>query len=172
MKGIDAHIAENMLRQTDICEHLLTLYQYAHVCKSVLELGVRGGESTIALLYAMRENGGHLTSIDADNCFNARVRVDTAGLLPHWTMIQGDDMAVPWEKHVGMMFVDTSHTYAHTLAELKKFEPLVERYILMHDTVSHPPVRQAIGEYFTGRENVKIGFTDSCNGLAVISKNK
>ncbi len=172
MNDIVAHIAENMTRRTDICEHLRTLYEHARLCTSVLELGVNRGESTIAILCGVRESGGHLTSIDIDTCFNARLRVFSIGLTDYWTMIRSNDMDIDWKEPVDMLFIDTSHAYDHTLAELRKFEPLARRFVIMHDTVSNPPVKQAINEYFQDRNDVKMVFKANCNGLAVINKNK
>ena len=41
--------------QTDINQHLPTLYEYAKKCNHITEMGVRDGQSTRAFLYANPE---------------------------------------------------------------------------------------------------------------------
>ena len=61
---------------------------------NVLELGVRAGVSTAALLAGVSDHGGHVWSVDRDDCAPV-----FAG-HPHWTFIQGDsldNLSVPEE---------------------------------------------------------------------------
>ena len=105
----------------------------------VLELGVRTGVSTSAFLAAAEQVGGHVWSVDiVPHPFPARW-LDSG----YWTFIQGDDMQV--SPGPGMLFdvlfIDTSHAYEHTLAELRKFVPLVAAggTVLLHDTRLEAP---------------------------------
>ena len=116
----------------------------------VIELGTRTGVSTIAWLYAL-EGRGHLTSVDIDPA-------PPIGTWPHWTFIQGDDLTVVEQLEPGdIVFIDTSHLYEHTCAELEAYLPLAKQLIVCHDTQlrrpegspSRPlfPVRTAIREF-------------------------
>lgn len=111
-----------------------TALRYPQV--TVLELGVRSGNSTSAFLSAAEENGGHVWSMDTEPP-GVPARWHDSHL---WTFIQGDDMAgdVPSSPFMyDIVFIDTSHHYEHTLAELRKYVPLVKPggTVLLHDTL-------------------------------------
>ena len=114
--------------------------------QKILELGVGTyGVSTYAWIHACHETGGKVTSVDIEekkHLFND----------PCWEFIKSDDMALnPLELSppYDIVFIDTSHTYDHTLAELKRFSPMVRPggYLIMHD-IDYPPVYEALIEFF------------------------
>jgi hypothetical protein len=99
----------------------------------VLELGVRSGNSTAAFLAAADRADGHVWSAD----------IMPPDVPAHWhdcgrwTFIPGDDMIIiPPPGPFDILFIDSSHRRAHTLAELRKFAPLVRPggKVLLHDT--------------------------------------
>lgn len=101
---------------------------------AILELGVRSGFSTSAFLAAAEKAQGHLWSIDVNDPEVQAHWLDSV----LWTFIKGDDVAVPFvAPGIDVLFVDTIHTYAHTLAELNRFVPMVKPggTVLLHDTV-------------------------------------
>ncbi len=159
---------------SDIYAHLPTLYKLTvdRRLRRVLELGTRTGLSTLALLYAAKEIGGHVTSVDLAPVPEAQARVDAAGLRGYWTFVEADDLAIPWEEAIDHLFTDTAHTYEHTRKELAKFEPRVVPggVISMHDTTSFPEVWRAIQDHFRGREDVRIFRYLHNNGLTLIEK--
>jgi len=96
----------------------------------VLELGTRWGNSTLAFLAAAMERGGHVWSGDVSPV----LLVDRKGMGPWkdvtgWTFIEGNDMDPAVQEQfpaeVDVLFVDTSHKYEHTLAELRAYMPRV-----------------------------------------------
>jgi cephalosporin hydroxylase len=142
---------------SDIVGHLPMFVQMVArlEAKHVIELGTRSGVSTVAWLYALEQTGGHLTSIDLDP------RPDI-GEWEHWTFIQGDDLdarIVGGLAQADIVFIDTSHLFEHTRAELGVYRWLVRRggLIVCHDTqLERPegaparprfPVRTAIEEF-------------------------
>jgi cephalosporin hydroxylase len=142
---------------TDIRDQLPVLYAWACHAKRVIELGVRGGNSTSAFLAALERGGGELWSVD--------ISVPGVPLwwheLPSWHLMVADDCdprAVsfcPGEADV--LFIDTSHYYDHTLAELRAYAPKVRAggLILMHDSgPDWPDVAQALNAWCreTGNE--------------------
>jgi len=157
---------DRLSRWSDVREYLPFLYETAksYPGARILELGSRKGNSTLAFLAAAKEVNGHVWSCDIEN-----VARDPAGMLfwsriPCWTFIHGDDMdpavqeQLPGE--IDVFFLDTSHEYEHTLAELRAYMPRVAPggIALFHDTrligwPGHeppgdmPPVAQALGEY-------------------------
>jgi len=159
---------------SDIYAHLPTLYRETRdrpACR-VLELGVRNGDSTLVFLIAAREVGGHVTSVDLEYCHTAHARVAAAGLSRQWTFIEGNDLEIPWTTPIDHLFIDTSHRYEHTLAELRKFEPWVTPggVISVHDTTSALGSWRAVGAYFAGRSDVRILRYFNNNGLTLIWK--
>lgn len=133
---------------SDIKAHLPRLYAAAK--GNVVELGVRNGISTGALLAGLERHGGYLISVDIDpNC---------AGLYadhPQWKFVHADSVQAALliePKSVDLLFIDTSHTYEHTLAELRAWESRMKlgAKIMLHDTddgSTYPGVRRAIVEF-------------------------
>lgn len=163
-----------MIQPTDIHEHLQTLYMLTVELNlnNILELGTRTGESTIALLLAAKELGGKMTSVDIDPCNEAKEKVRKLGLDPYWNFIQGDDLKLSWKEQIDHLFIDTSHTYEHTMLEFKKFEPFVRKggLITLHDIVSHPPVLSAINDFISERNDIRFYKFFHNNGLGILRK--
>lgn len=130
----------------------------------IAELGTRTGESTSALLAGASASGGHVWSVDP-GFWNigsgprpepvqgvARWAPERAAYVPDdactaawkdsglWSFLPADDMsdeAAAWvPAELDILFIDTSHLYDHTLAELRRFVPRVRPggMVLMHDT--------------------------------------
>lgn len=130
---------------SDIQDHLPLLFESAK--GNVMEIGVRGGVSTSALLAGVEAHGGHLCSVDVNNC-----RVFEH---PQWTFIQVDSIAdkerllqeVP--KELDLLFIDGDHTYEGCLSDLQAFGPRA-KLIMVHDVEcsdTFPGVRKACEEY-------------------------
>jgi predicted O-methyltransferase YrrM len=165
-----------MTQPSDIWEHLATLHMLTieFNLKTTLELGTAEGESTSALLYASKQIGGNVYSIDINPCQEARETIKNLALFDRWNFIQGDDLQVNWSKEIDHLFIDTSHEYNQTLEELRKYEPYVRSggIITLHDIISCPEVFAAISEYTRNRNDLRIYKYFHNNGLAVIFKGK
>ena len=157
---------DRLSKWSDIQEYLPFLHDTAKSYPDVriLELGSRKGNSTLAFLAAAEIVDGHVWSGDITD-----VSRDPEGMLPwaqcpRWTFVCGDDMdpaaqaLLPAE--VDVFFLDTSHEYEHTLAELRAYMPRVAPggIALFHDTNiidwpgygwtgDVPPVQQALNEW-------------------------
>jgi predicted O-methyltransferase YrrM len=128
---------------SDIVDHMATLYET--VCRypgaRVLELGVRSGNSTSAFLAAVEAVDGHLWSVDLIPPEVPAWWTDTA----RWTLTIGNDLSQDIANAepavVDVLFLDTSHTYEHTLAELRTYVPRVRAggVVLCHDTELEAP---------------------------------
>ncbi len=162
---------------SDIVNHLPRLVDLVEQlgARRVLELGTRTGISTIAWLYAL-EGRGHVVSVDLDP-------QPPIGEHPHWTFVQGDDTDPEIQKILprgnDIVFIDTSHQYEHTLAELETYREFVKPggRIVLHDTqlrraVDLParpmfPVKTAIRE-FVERHDLTWHEYPDCWGLGII----
>ena len=165
---------------SDISAHLPRLFDLAskqHV--KVIELGVRSGDSTSAFLAAAELFAGEVWSVDI-----SEPRVPEAWRdLPFWYLTVGDDLEVADQlpDDVDVLFIDTSHTFEQTKAELELYAPKVRPggVIVLHDTeLKHPdaspasdpafPVAEAVRE-FSGASGLNVEWVTGCYGLAVIT---
>ncbi len=157
---------DRLSRWSDIQEYLSFLYEQARSRPGVrvLELGCRTGNSTLAFLAGAESSGGHVWSVDPADCDGNPEGMKPWRRTSLWTFIRGSDMddeiraQLPTE--VDVLFIDTSHEYEHTLAELRAYVPMVVPggIVLCHDTNLFgwpgyeppgklPPVQQALDEY-------------------------
>jgi len=161
---------------SDVQAHLPALFEAAR--GNVLELGVRAGISTTALLAGVEAHGGHVWSVDKDDCSAV-----WAG-HPQWTFVQADSLdaqtighAIGWPhttyyNDLSCIFIDTEHTEERTIAELRLWGPRLKRggVILLHDTddgSTYPGVRNAMGTYCAER-GLKAEYREGSYGLGVI----
>lgn len=128
--------------RTDISDHLTTLFIEALAAKPrlIVELGVRGGESTFVLERVARLTNAKLVSADIEDCSGSSSYAD-------WTFVQMDDIAFArtfpsWcaerniTPEIDVLFIDTSHLYDHTVQEIESWFPLTSSHakVLLHDT--------------------------------------
>src|SRR5262245_25544896 len=132
--NLEEHWQRVQTEPSDIIDHLPQLHQLVIDidARHVIELGVRWGTSTVMWLHALEQTGGHLTSVDINPAPDWLQH-------PRWTFIQGDDMDDELIERVpdaDIVFIDTSHHYAHTLAELNWYSQQVRPggVIVCHDT--------------------------------------
>lgn len=162
---------------SDINEHLPTMVALCRELQAskVIELGTRGGVSTIAWLYGLEETDGHLWSVD----------IDPAPDLEHdrWTFLQGDDLDPAIVRQLpdsaDICFIDTEHSFEQTLSELNVYRWKVRPggALVLHDTeLMHPfglrgqppfPVKKAVEE-FCHDEGLTWKNYPTNNGLGVV----
>lgn len=128
------------------------------------EIGMRFGISTLSFALAARDVGGHVYSIDVDECIEGRRNVLHAGLADYHTFIHGDSMAVEFPEDLDVLFIDGDHSY---MGVSQDFQTHVGRVkpggiVLFHDSVSSPDVGTFCHEI--GAVSLPMGA-----GLAVLS---
>jgi predicted O-methyltransferase YrrM len=153
----------NLQNWSDIQGHLPLLFEAAHgFC---LEIGTRSGCSTSALLAGIEEHGGHLWSVDINDCQVFKGH-------PNWTFIQADssknapDIKNVLPESLDVLFVDGDHTYEVALRDLYNFGPMAKR-IFVHDVdaENYPGVRKAVEEYAT-KESRNVTWHSGSFGMA------
>jgi len=151
--------------QVDMAPHIATLTKWARSAQVIVELGVRGGVSTWALLDGLPPTGS-LYSVDIVDCVvPPRVSGDA-----RWTFIVGDDrdpaVQAQLPDHADLVFIDTSHEYEHTVNELAYALTLTPARIVMHDYVMEPVLRA--GTEFCAREGWRVAANEMPFGLATL----
>jgi hypothetical protein len=120
----------------DINEHLPVLRKYASQCEHVTEMGTRFAISTYALLIAKPKK---LVSIDLNYHFFKPYHkeiLNFANLCEvNFEFIEGDVLKLEMEK-TDLLLIDTLHTYNQLSKELRKHEKNVNRWIILHDTIT------------------------------------
>ena len=157
---------------SDIVEYLPLLHGYARVYQGcrILEVGVRSGNSTVALLYAAQITGGHLWSVDIDDVLARGDGMGPWADHPAWTFTRGHSTGTgtlaKQPVAVDLFFLDSDHGYDITRAEIRAYMPRLAPggTALFHDTrlpcgdAEAPggryPVTAALDEYCGDRKSV------------------
>lgn len=123
--------------QSDINEHLPTLYNYATKCETIFETGVRGVVSSWALVYGLLNNNKSRKSIllnDITYCDISELLNDTKDLNIDIKSKWINNLNLEISENVDLTFIDTWHVYGQLKRELEKFSKVTNKYIIMHDT--------------------------------------
>lgn len=154
-------IARRASTRTDISDHLVTLFTEALAVRPhlIVELGVRGGESTFVFERVATLTGAKLLSIDIDDCIRA-------SSYPGWTFVRSDDVAFAaefpsWcgtrgvEARIDVLFIDTSHLLEHTAREIEVWFPYLSGHakVFFHDTNLQTLYRRKDGSLAVGWDN-------------------
>lgn len=181
MSMLQAEYQARAAAWSDIQQHLPTLYEYTldYPAAKVIELGVRWATSTAAFLAAAEQVDGHVWSVDIRQPAFPPWWKDTG----RWSLLVGDDInpsiAAELPAEVDVLFIDTSHAFDHTLAELSLYVPRVRPggVVLCHDTELETPemvgpqppfpVAKALDEYCASSG---LSWTNNpgCSGLGII----
>lgn len=136
---------------SDIQEHLPVLLNYSLKCESVVELGIRNGLSTVALLC-----GGPKKMTSYDIVITQQAKdIERHALLENIDFEVLDRDSIKVEIHeCDLLFIDTLHTSSQLWCELVRHCDKVRKYIILHDTVTYA--------LFGGGEN---GIIEGYHGL-------
>lgn len=140
---IHAEYARRLHVWSDIQDHLPFIHEIAMGCAfpTIIEIGVRTGFSTCALLSAAHYMRGQVWSCDID--------IPSVPASWHqddrWHFRRGssiDQATLDWmPKKADLIMLDSGHGYDLTLAELRAYVPRLRGagVVLMHDTQFEPP---------------------------------
>ncbi len=121
----------------DSDKHLMTFFGLVlgSESKTIIELGVRNGDSTVPLTLGAYHNGGHVYSVDIDK---NRLTLQPE-LADSQTFIKSDaiEFLENWDKTkpIDLVYVDDWHSYEHVKRELEILDTLVSpnTIIVLHD---------------------------------------
>lgn len=133
MEKINEKYHQNCNINSDINEHLPTLFRYANECEHITEMGVRWVSSTWPFLLS---NPKKMISYDIvmNEAINEVIKLSNEYNI-NYTFIESDVLTIDIEP-TELLFVDTLHTYNQLYNELLKHSDKVSKYIILHDTIS------------------------------------
>ena len=137
MQNIENRYNRLCKQESDINEHLPTLYKYASQCESIIELGVRGVVSSYAFVYGLLNNNSSNKKIllnDIEQCNISRLLQLTNHLKIDIKYEWINDLDLEIKENYDLTFIDTWHVYGQLKRELEKFSKVTNKYIIMHDT--------------------------------------
>lgn len=121
---------------TDISSHLDTIYLKTLEMnpKQIVELGVRGGESSKMFNYVNEEIDSKIVGVDVDDCDYSFVKNGTFYKVSD-TIFHAFYNSM-YGSNIDVLFIDTSHYYDHTVQEIKFWFPLLSQkaLVIFHDT--------------------------------------
>lgn len=144
---------------SSINEHLPKLYDLATMCHNVVEIGVKWGRSSTALMLGCL---GKLTSYDIQAHPKARALQKLAG--SKWDYIVADSRKVEIPQ-CDLLFIDSDHTYRTLAVELELHGSKPLKWLAFHDTITFG-VQAADGESGEYKKNWERGkFNPETHGI-------
>jgi len=148
--------------ESDINEHLPTLFKYSTECVSIIELGVRGCISSWALVFGLLNNNKStkkilLNDIEVCDINELLLAIDNntgISIECQWK----NDLELDIVNNVDLVFIDTWHVYGQLKRELNKFSKVTNKYIIMHDTVVDGIYGETIrGNHDANKQSIESG---------------
>jgi len=179
-------LAASILKLSDISYLLPLMYTeirmhaYQYGLENVLELGVRTGESTVALYSAVSEVNrdlkikAELNSVDIDPLCESVVRnkLENIKTTCDWKFHAKDSCELHWQKPIDFLLIDSSHEEEQTLQELNKYSPFLKLggTIWLHDVRSTIGVPNAINKWRSKNKNWNYYETPTYAGLGWLKR--
>lgn len=132
MIDIQQRYLQCRVTNSDINEHLPTLYNLATEVEKITEFGTRDGESTTAFLAAIQNTAKTLTCYDLYRSVNIEIFEE----FPNYKFYNADTLQTTINK-TDLLFIDTLHTYFQLFNELNLHSQQVSKYIALHDTTTY-----------------------------------
>ena len=166
---------------SDINQHLPILFTLAQQCQTIVEFGVRSGNSTCAFLAGLstRPEKTALYSYDIENYIGQILRYDPpTAQRAFWFFSQEDTTKLATIPNCDLLFIDTLHTHNQVVLELRH-APAVSRWIVLHDTElfgiqgerGEPGIRSAIRQFLERNHNWRVLYEYRHNcGLMILEK--
>jgi predicted O-methyltransferase YrrM len=157
---LDVDIDSSRIGRGALGGHISTIYWECVRCSPqlVVEIGVRGGQSTAVFCHLAPKYSGTVISVDVEE-----TEFTTSYLNWHFFRERGDAVGARFSQirsdlgvgPVDILFLDSSHLYDDTVAELRAWLPhlAVDGLIMCHDTAMATVYRGSDGTFRRGWDN-------------------
>jgi len=133
MEEINKIYQQKCSKKSDINEHLPTIKTYCEKCEHITEMGTRDVVSTWAMLASKPSK---MISYDIVRSNNIEHTINLSKKYNiDFTFKIADTLNLTIEK-TDLLLIDTLHTYDQLIQELNLHSDNVNKYIVLHDTVS------------------------------------
>ena len=155
--------------EPDVCEFIGSLIKM-HGAKTVLEIGVFEGETSVKMIEALPQ-GGYYAGIDIND--HRKHKLERSGVAGDF--ILGESIkaikGMPSE-HFDFIFVDGDHSWANILPEFKEIERVIAKggVIAYHDTLHIHDVSELMRYVKQDNYNVVTLNTSEGRGLSILQK--
>lgn len=168
-------------KHSDINGHLPTLFELAKECQTIVEFGVRCGESTIAFLAGLEATTTPSSGVRGVHSYDVSQPswpVPELGNGVAWDFKKSDTSTLPEIPDCDMFFMDTLHTAAQITAELKHGNR-ARKYLVFHDTTTNkdvgeggqPGIWQPIMDFMAANPHWRVkAHYEHSNGLLVLER--
>jgi len=161
------------VRDTDISDHLESIYinSLNFNPKLIVELGVREGQSSRIFSLVNEKLNSKVIGIDIDTCYYSYVYNGTFYKMNDIEF--GENYSKYSDSKIDILFIDTTHMYDHTTAEIATFFPLLQdkALVIFHDTNLREKYLHRNGNIGTGWDNNR-GVTRALEDYFNISVNE
>ena len=146
--------------------------------KSIIEVGVYHGASSMALAKALADNDGgeiHLVDISPDYLNDVKNKIQSKNFPVSVTAhhVEDDESFQSFNlPQAHLVFVDANHNYEHVQKDIALYWPLVSQggCMILHDTVKHDGTRKSAMELFAKGHPVCTFATSRGSGMTVLRK--
>lgn len=122
--------------------------------KTIVEIGVADGDTSVYLARAAQLNGGTVYGIDIAPCEATYARMSALGLMRNWRFFQGDSVTFPWPpKHViDFCYVDGDHNIDHQALDMELWGSRMRPggYMVTHDLHLAPQMEELRANLLSG----------------------
>lgn len=156
-----------------IHEHLTTLNFIVSEfgVRNILEIGTGPGESLMAMI---ENTDAHVTTIDVEECGQAKDRVMFGDFSHQVTFVRGQSHKLglfgPWD----LVLIDGGHSYEQVKKDIHELAWQVRDngFLIFHDTTNPawPGVSKAINEFLEKDHTWNRYHWFNCNGLLVLRR--
>lgn len=157
--------------QSDIFQHVKTLFELGLETNHITEMGVRTGNSTSAFLNLAVNHDKILISFDYKEDATVKSWFESARQLEkNANYVIANTLMIDIQP-TDLLFIDTEHTYEQLKTELSLHGNKAKKYIVLHDTTTVPDLNLAINEFLAKNKHWKIKkvYTHN-NGLTVLER--
>lgn len=141
----EEHLAEYGF--DDMLPFMEILTMYALKVESILEIGTRTGQSTTAFILGAPASIACCDYERSPSIEKLEALAKQNGVDFRFIHANSGDLHVVFKDKVDLVFIDGEHSYKGATRDLNEIHEQTQKYILLHDHIYWPGVKQAVDEF-------------------------